>query len=639
MTKNYFIKMKINNFKLSLLAVLLAASSQAQTPEQRQKIIKDYDLEALNALASGFDQEYKDNYAQALQVAQLNGWPLTISNEEFEAELFGVTEDGYPLYNRTFNQGSAITSRSNHLNLGGSLGLNLQGQDMNVGVWDQNHPLLTHNDFQERAFVLDGSGVNASFHSTHVTGTIIASGTNNTTGRGIAPMAYAWVNDWTNDFSEMAQQASFGLLISNHSYGLISGQVPLYFFGAYIGLSRSVDEVTFAAPSYLPIYAAGNDRASWNTLNPAKSQNDLLTGRAIAKNAMTVAAINTVSNYVSASSVVMSGFSNYGPTDDFRIKPDISAKGVGVISTSNANNTAYSTANGTSMAAPGVAGVLTLLQEHHNNVHNTFMLSSSVKGLIIHTADEAGPADGPDHMFGWGLVNAKKSAELITGKNLISLIDQNTLNDGQVFTKQVLATGNEPLVVTVVWTDRAGAINTGTLDLDTPTLVNDLDVRVTRNGVTHEPWRLTKSFANPVATRGDNNVDNVEKIEVTNTQLGNYEIVVSHKGSLVGGSQNYSLIVSGIDVSASSDTNELSNQIDVYPNPVLDQLNAIIPSHLEVTSISVFDLQGRKVNFNPSNAQTQGMIALDLSHLTAGIYMVSFELEGNKVIHRKIVKK
>jgi hypothetical protein len=150
---------------------------------------------------------------------------------------------------------------------------------------------------------------------------------------------------------------------------------------------------------------------------------------------------------------------------------------------------------------------------------------------------------------------------------------------------------------------------------------------------------LTKSFANPVATKGDNNVDNVEKIEVTNTQLGNYEIVVSHKGSLVGGSQNYSLIVSGIDVSASSDSNELSNQIDVYPNPVLDQLNAIIPSHLEVSSISVFDLQGRKVNFNQNNAQSQGMIALDLSHLTAGIYMVSFELEGNKVIHRKIVKK
>jgi hypothetical protein len=42
MTKNYFIKMKINNFKLSLLAVLMAVSSQAQTPEQRQEIIKDY---------------------------------------------------------------------------------------------------------------------------------------------------------------------------------------------------------------------------------------------------------------------------------------------------------------------------------------------------------------------------------------------------------------------------------------------------------------------------------------------------------------------------------------------------------------------------------------------------------------------
>jgi hypothetical protein len=49
-----------------------------------------------------------------------------------------------------------------------------------------------------------------------------------------------------------------------------------------------------------------------------------------------------------------------------------------------------------------------------------------------------------------------------------------------LFTHQTIkANGNEPLMVTM-WTDRAGVTyNTSTVDLKTPTLINDLDVRVT----------------------------------------------------------------------------------------------------------------------------------------------------------------
>ena len=35
----------------------------------------------------------------------------------------------------------------------------------------------------------------------------------------------------------------------------------------------------------------------------------------------------------------------------------------------------------------------------------------------IHTADEAGPAEGPDYMFGWGLLNAQAAATLISGRS------------------------------------------------------------------------------------------------------------------------------------------------------------------------------------------------------------------------------
>ncbi len=40
------------------------------------------------------------------------------------------------------------------------------------------------------------------------------------------------------------------------------------------------------------------------------------------------------------------------------------------------------------------------LQEYYYRLHNVFMRSATLKGILIHTADEAGPADGPDYQFG-----------------------------------------------------------------------------------------------------------------------------------------------------------------------------------------------------------------------------------------------
>ncbi|MFX9740601.1 hypothetical protein ABTP03_19585, partial [Acinetobacter baumannii] len=65
-----------------------------------------------------------------------------------------------------------------------------------------------------------GTGLN---HATHVTGTLIASGVN-PIAKG---MAYGIPNiiayEYQNDFSEMTAEAANGLLLSNHSYGLICG--------------------------------------------------------------------------------------------------------------------------------------------------------------------------------------------------------------------------------------------------------------------------------------------------------------------------------------------------------------------------------------------------------------------------------
>ncbi len=47
-------------------------------------------------------------------------------------------------------------------------------------------------------------------------------------------------------------------------------------------------------------------------------------------------------------------------------------------------------------STPATAGSLTLLQEYYAQLHaGSFMRSATLKALVIHTADEAGPAPGP----------------------------------------------------------------------------------------------------------------------------------------------------------------------------------------------------------------------------------------------------
>ena len=66
------------------------------------------------------------------------------------------------------------------------------------------------------------------------------------------------------------------------------------------------------------------------------------------------------------------------------------------------------------MATPSVTGTLTLIQEHYEDVNGAgnYLKSSTLKALTIHCADEAGSNPGPDYQYGWGLLNAKRMAEM-----------------------------------------------------------------------------------------------------------------------------------------------------------------------------------------------------------------------------------
>jgi hypothetical protein len=69
----------------------------------------------------------------------------------------------------------------------------------------------------------------------------------------------------------------------------------------------------------------------------------------------------------------------------------------------------------------------------------------------------------------------------------------------------------------------------------------------------------------------------------------------------------------------------ITSQINIYPNPANDLLNVIIPKD-ESVYITIFDMAGRIVS---QQTATENMITLDIKNLTQGVYQL--KVQGNNV--------
>ena len=580
---------------LLLTTFLFQVFGTAQTITQTKLLLEK---------ATALRESSSKNKLLAYSFAQQKHWDTVRSDKHGFAKLMGINAVGYPIYYTTYNNlDAAATISTNQIWQGGSGGLNLSGSSIflknKIGIWDGGKILDTHVELAGRIFRKDSSYFTGggSDHATHVCGTLMAKGINPL----VKGMSYGLQSivayDFDNDASEMSTEAANGLLISNHSYGDIAGWNKNSFtgrwefwgrygdnedfkFGYYDQSAATYDDIAYNAPYYLIVKAAGNNRNvngpavgqpydRFDTLGQMNDAGNRPTGissnnsygiigtNGNAKNIITVGAVSPIpSGYTNQTNVVMSAFSSWGPTDDGRIKPDLVADGVNVLSTTATGTTDYLVESGTSMSAPGIAGSLLLWQEYFAQQNSTaFMRSATLKGLAIHTADEAGSFAGPDYQFGWGLLNSKKAVEVIksaaVSKNAITskhLIIEDQLSNGTTNSKILVAQKNGIIKATLCWTDPAGTVETvDVLNNPTPKLINDLDIRITKNGSTvYFPWILNPTVPAAAAAKGDNIRDNVEQIIIDSATKGDtYTISINHKGNLyINIPQAYSLIIS-----------------------------------------------------------------------------------------------
>jgi hypothetical protein len=627
-------------FNISVVFALFGSIAHAQTQEQVQKIVSDYNAQESKVVVDRVVASSKARIDLAKLVADQRGLPYRYTDERGEpVVLTGIDSFGELVYITTDNFTGARTINAHNLYSGGSLGINIQGQGISAGIWDGGYARQTHVALVGRVIYGEPNKV-TSGHGTHVGGTMISDGTGNLGTRGVAFNGLLVSFDFDNDTGEMVGRASQGMLISNHSYGRqVTSSTPLSVFGKYDDFSATFDAITNQFDSYLPVVSAGNDRNNTPRLNSAKNGFDLLTDRTLSKNAMVVGAVNNVSAYSGPQSVSMSSFSSWGPTDDGRIKPDIVAKGVAVLSLDDASDTATAVQQGTSMSAPMVSGGLMLLQQLYNQQQSAFLKAYSLKGLALITAREAGTAAGPDYAFGWGLMDVTAGAQHILDLNNSSIIDERVLAQGTNYTRTVTSNGSI-LKIGISWNDPAGPTSSTMVDDPTPSLVNDLDLKLTdANGVDYFPWKLSAVQPAFAATKGVNDVDNIEIVEIL-APVGTYTITVSHKGNLTGGgnTERYALLINGADTGTlSNKQNELKSFV-MYPNPARNDVTITFNNSLagdEIT-VEIYDVLGQLVSNASFRNSGNFEQRIDVSNLNTGIYLVRVG-DGNVSSTNKLV--
>lgn len=298
-----------------------------------------------------------------------------------------------------------------------------------------------------------------------------------------------------------------GAAISNNSwgngtngnvYGLVESRFDGYVQDASFDLG--IDPITL-------VFSAGNGGANGLT-RPKAAKNLIAVGNSESlRSDLGGAGANNIDDIAADSS--------RGPTADGRIKPDVVAPGTAITGGRSGTDsllgnigTFHRWSSGTSHSAAQVTGIAALFANWWKATN--FNLSPSpalIKAAIINSAVDMNGADSsagvPNGSEGWGRPNLKNM--LNTGVAIKYHNDDlvGLAAPGQGFALSgSVADGTKPIRVTLVWTDPPGVAD--------PALMNNLDLKVTVDGIVYRGNVFSNGFSVPGGTADNrNNVENV----------------------------------------------------------------------------------------------------------------------------------
>ncbi|MCP5097534.1 MAG: S8 family serine peptidase [Chloroflexi bacterium] len=456
-------------------------------------------------------------------------------------------------------------------------GLGLDGSGVSLFIFDGG-TVDAHNGFNGRLTVIDGAS--ASNHPTHVAGTAAGDGTGDPGGRdlkGMAPNATIisaayeqslgnalfWDNAGDIEADYALARNTHGIDLSNNSIGsnTAANGFDCDIHGDYGVSSAMLDGIVrgdnaTVGSGVIMSWANGNER----TGGSARCGSNFHTTAppSCAKNPIHVGATNSDGNS-------MTTFSSWGPCDDGRLKPIVSGPGCesGLVngesyihSTLTGNTYGGSGWCGTSMAAPAVAGVMTLAIEQFRITSGNPSARPSnalMKAWLIHTTQDLGIV-GPDYIYGYGEVDAKAVIDLVIDSSSYQTATISTNGETDAYS-YVVPIGAGEFKVSLAWDDKAASAFAANA------LVNNLNLEVVdpAGTTTYHPFSLDPNNPENAATSSSaNGRDNQEQVIIINPTAGNWTIRVVG-ASVPDAPQTYALVNTHTTITQQCGSNLITN--------------------------------------------------------------------------------